>query len=127
MSGSQYASITENGKLTINEGVSSKAITVRCQYRTVATEKTFIVSYDNQLTIECATIMTGVVGNAVALYNGVVVSPVWSITTGGSHATIDALGEISISSSGDITLQATYSDMTVTKNVAVVYQENATS
>lgn len=127
MSGSQYASITENGRLSVNEGVSGQAVTVRCLYRTFTAEKTFTVSYDNQLTIECAATMAGTMGNAVALYNGAAVSPVWSITSGGSHAAVDALGEISISSSGDITLQAEYANMTATKNVAVVYLANTTS
>ena len=127
MSGSQYASVTENGRFSVNEGVQGKEVTVRCQYRTFAAEKTFTVSYDNQLTIECAATMTGTSGNAVALYNGAAVSPAWSIISGGSYASIDAAGEISISSSGGVTLQAEYSGLTATKGVEVAYQENTTS
>lgn len=85
------------------------------------------VSYDNQLTIEGPDEITGQTGNVVARYNGVMVSPVWSIVSGGSYATIDALGELTISSTGGIVVQATYNGYTTTKGMDVVYRANTTT
>ena len=85
------------------------------------------VSYDNQLSIEGPDTITGQVGNVVAIYNDAMVSPVWSIVSGGSYATIDALGEVTISSSGSIVVQATYNGYTTTKSMDVVYRANTTT
>ena len=93
--------MNENGKLSVNEGVVGQHVTVRCQYRSFTAEKTFTVSYDNQLTIECASNVTGVSGNAVALYNSATVQPEWSIIDGGQFIQIGQDGAITVTASGD--------------------------
>lgn len=125
--GGSYASINENGKVTINEGVEDETITVQCTYAESSTEMDITISYDNQLTIECADTLTGTSGNAIARYNSTVVTPVWSITSGNAYATIDATGAITIADSGAVTLQAIYNNYTATKNINVVYVSGTSS
>lgn len=126
-SGSQYASINSNGKVTINEGVTDQSITVTATYSGQTETKTISISYDNQLTIEGADTMTGTSGNVIAKYNSTVVTPTWSITSGGSHATINSSGAITIISSGEITISATYNNYTATKTITLVYNANQSS
>lgn len=120
-SGSQYASINENGKVTINEGVTGGSITIQCVYDGNTATKDITVSYDNQLTIECSSELIGTSGNAIARYNTTIVSPTWSITSGNQYATITSSGEITIISSGSITLSATYNGYQATRTVNVTY------
>lgn len=126
-SGSQYASINENGKVTINSGVQNQTITVHCVYDEYSDDKTITISYDNQLSIECATELTGTSGTAIARYNSEVVTPTWSITSGNQHASIDSNGEITIVSNGTIIIQATYSSYTTSKTVNVTYVSGTSS
>lgn len=127
VSGSSYASMNNNGKITINEGVQEQSIVVLCTYNGMSVEKTIEVTYDNQLTIECASTMTGTIGNAIVTYNSSVVQPVWSIDEGSQYATVDSLGEVTILASGQISLTAQYNGYSCTKHVQVQYQANTTS
>ena len=104
VSGSQYVTINSNGKVTINEGVTNQSIEIQASYNGETDNKTITVSYDNQLTIESADTITGISGNVIARYNSSVVTPTWSITSGNQYATIDSSGEITIISSGTITI-----------------------
>lgn len=125
--GQQYAAINSNGKIDINTGVQNKTLTISCTVDGHTETKTITISYDNQFIIEGSDTMTGTVGNLLARYNDSLVSPVWSITSGNNYATIDALGEVSITATGNITVQATYNGYTATKQIRVVYQANTTT
>jgi uncharacterized cupin superfamily protein len=103
-SGSQYATINENGRVDINSGVLSQSITISCTADGQTKTKTITVSYDNQLTIEGSSSMSGTSGTVVARYNGAVVTPTWNLTDGQSNATIGNDGAITIIQSGDITV-----------------------
>lgn len=127
ISGSQYASINENGKVTINQGVISQTIVIQCVYNGNIATRTITVSYDNQFTIECANEISGTTGNAVARYNSEIVTPSWSITSGNQYATISNDGEITIISTGSITITATYSGYQATKSVDVIYVSGQSS
>lgn len=126
-SGSQYATINENGRVDINSGVQSQSITISCTEDGQIKTKTITISYDNQLTIEGSSSMSGTSGTVVARYNGAVVTPTWSITSGNSNATIGNDGAITIIQSGDITVQATYSNYTTTRDIELTYVANTTS
>ena len=65
--------MNENGLVAIKQDVVNQPIAIRCQYNSMTTEKIIIVSYDNQLTIECQDTMSGTSANAVAAYNSSVV------------------------------------------------------
>ena len=125
--GSTYATINENGRVDIQTGTVSQTIEVSATYRGMTATKTIVVSYDNQFVIECSDTMTGTSGNAIARYNSEVVTPTWSITSGSSYASVDASGVITIIASGQITLQATYSASTATKDIDVVYESNTST
>jgi len=126
-SGSQYATINSNGRVDIVSGTVSQTIVVQCSYSNVIQTKQIVVSYDNQLTIECDNVMRGTSGNVITRYNSEVVTPVYQITAGGLNATIDATGVITITASGLITVQATYSGYTVTKEISLIYEQNVES
>jgi len=125
--GDQFASINENGKVTIYEDVLGEDIEITCTYEDSIAVVEINISYDNQLTIECADTITGTSGNAFARYNSTVVTPTWSITSGGAYASIDATGAITITDSGQITLQAVYTTYTTTKTINVVYDAGTTT
>lgn len=126
-SGSQYASINSNGKVTITSGADNNSITVHASYRGFGKDKVITVSYSNQLSIEGPSTMTGTEGNVIALYNNAIVSPYWTITSGNAYATIDSTGAISIIADGEITVSATYNNITTTKVITVVYDEESSS
>ncbi len=123
-SGNQYATINSNGKVTIVSGTQNQQITVQAVYNGNTATKTITISYDNELAIDGSDTMTGTSGNVVARYNGTVVTPTWSITSGNQYATIDNTGAITIVASGTIVVSATYSDYTTTKTINVVYEAN---
>ena len=126
--GDQFASINENGKVTIYEGVENEDIEITCTYLDSIATATINISYDNQLTIECADTLTGTSGNAIARYNSTAINNAqWSITSGSTYATINALGEIIIYETGTITIQAEYNDYTATKTINVVYDASKSS
>lgn len=127
ISGSQYASISSNGKVTINEGVQNQSIMVQATYQSHTDTIAITISYDNQLSIECPSTITGTSGNAIARYNSTVVTPTWSITSGNAYASISSTGAITITSSGTITIQAVYNNYTTTKNVDVIYDSGTTT
>ena len=77
--------------------------------------------------IESPSTISGASGTVVARYNQEIVTPTWSITSGGSCATIDASGNIFISQTGDITIQATYNGYTSTRVIHVEYNANTTT
>lgn len=126
-SGSQYATVNSNGKVSIVEGTINQIIVVQAVYNTYTDSKTVTISYDNQLTIECADTITGTSGNAIGRYNGNIIVPVWTITSGSSNGSISASGEITIISSGTITLSATYNGYTTTKNIELIYDAGSTT
>lgn len=94
--GYQYATINQNGRIDINTGVQNKALTISCTFGGKTKTQTITVSYDNQLFIEASDTMQGTSGKVVARYNQETVTPTWSISSGGSCATIDANGNITI-------------------------------
>lgn len=77
--------------------------------------------------IEGSETMSGSGGAVIARYNQEVVTPTWSITSGGSFATIDANGALTFSQSGDITIEATYNGYVATKDIHVEYIANSTT
>lgn len=127
VSGSQYVTINSNGKVTINEGVTNQSIEIQASYNGETDNKTITVSYDNQLTIESADTITGTSGNVIARYNSTVVTPTWSITSGNQYATINSSGEITIISSGTITVSASYNNYSATKNITLVYDSSTST
>ena len=126
-SGGTYATINQYGRVTIKSVANNSSITVQVTRGHLTATKTITVTYDNQLTIECANHIVGSSGNAVALYNNEVVSPTWSITSGNNYATIDSDGSITIIADGEITISATYSSHTVTKTITVEYDAGQSS
>lgn len=127
-SGNQYATIDNNGKVTILEGANNSLITVNAVYNSIYTDhKDITVTFINPLRIVGQSSLTGELGNVVALYNNQVVNPVWSITSGNQYATISQFGEISIIADGTITVQAEYQNCVTTKTITVVYDTNQES
>ena len=68
----------------------------------------------------------------VAIYNGAAVSSgvTWSITSGGTYATIANDGTVTINNSANesaVTIQAVYSGLTATKEVTLTYLSGSTS
>ena len=126
-SGNQYATINNNGKVVILQGAENSLITIRAAYQGNTDTKSVSVTFTNQMTIEGSDTMSGVSGNVIALYNGSVINPTWTITSGNQYATITQSGEITIINSGEITISATYSGMTVTKVITLVYDANTSS
>lgn len=126
-SGNQYATIDSTGEITILTGAQNSLITVQADYDNFTDSKQISVTYENYLRIEGLSEMTGESGNLVALYQSQVVNPTWSITSGNQYATINQSGEITIISSGQITVQAEYSNCVATKTVTLVYQTDSSS
>ena len=127
MSGNEYATMNENGKIAIAEGVIDADIIIYCEYNNNSATKRINISYDNELAIECAPKIIGESGNAIATYNSSIVQPSWSISSGQSYATIDNSGQISITSSGHVTITATYNNYSCTKTIEVEYAANTSS
>jgi len=73
MSGSDYATMNENGKIAIAEGVVDADIIIYCEYNNNSATKRINISYDNELAIECAPKIAGESGNAIATYNSSIV------------------------------------------------------
>lgn len=126
-SGSQYATINSNGKVSIVEGTVNQDITIQVIYRGLSETKTINISYDNQLTIEGSSSISGISGNVIARYNSTIVNPTWSITSGNAYATIDNDGEITIISSGNIIVSAEYNNYITTKNIELIYDAGTTT
>ena len=126
-SGGTYATVNENGKVTILSAADNSLITVQANYKNLVETADILVSYGNQFTIEGPETMIGTSGNVVALYNNTVVNPTWSITSGSSYATINSAGEITILNDGEITVSATYENYNVTKTITVEYDSSHSS
>ena len=126
-SGNQYATINQSGQISILTGAENSLITVKADFETFSDSKQITVTYDNFMSIEGLSSMTGTSGNVIALYHSQVVNPVWSITSGNQYATIDQSGEITILASGQITVQATYANTVETKNITLTYDEGSSS
>lgn len=126
VTGSQYATINQWGRVDIVSGTVEQNIVVQAVYGLYSEQKTIEITYDNQLIISCPDTITGESGSCVALYNNEGCSPVWSITSGSSNATINQSGEITIIQSGDITVQAVYNGYTTTKTITLEYVAGTT-
>lgn len=126
-SGNQYATINQSGQISILTGAENSLITVKADFDSFSDSKQITVTYDNFMSIEGLSSMTGTSGNVIALYHSQVVNPVWSITSGNQYATIDQSGEITILASGQITVQATYANTVETKNITLTYDEGSSS
>ena len=126
-SGNQYATINQSGQVTILTGAENSLITVQADYDLFTDSKQLSVTYIKYLRIEGMSTLTGESGNVVALYQSQVVNPTWSITSGNQYATINQSGEITIISSGQITVQATYNNEVETKVITLVYDAGSSS
>ena len=126
-SGNQYATINQSGQVTILTGAENSLITVQADYDSFTDSKQLSVTYVKYLRIEGMSTLTGESGNVVALYQSQVVNPTWSITSGNQYATINQSGEITIISSGQITVQATYNNEVETKVITLVYDAGSSS
>ena len=131
ISGGQYATINEHGKVDIDVGVINEDIVVQAEFRGRTITKTITISYDNQLTIEGADTITGTSGNVIARFNNTIINPEWTIVNGNNFATIDNRGNITIISSGTIEVEAEYTrnnnTYTATKQFALVYDTGTTT
>ena len=126
-SGNQYATINQSGQVTILTGAENSLITVQADYDLFTDSKQLSVTYIKYLRIEGMSTLTGESGNVVALYQSQVVNPTWSITSGNQYATINQSGEITIISSGQITVQATYNNEVETKVITLFYDAGSSS
>ena len=84
------------------------------------------------LSIQCADEVESTSVTVVALYNNAVLQSgaVWSITQGSQYATIDNLGEITISqyaSSSSVTVSCSYNGLTATKELLLTYKSGSES
>ena len=95
-SGSQFATINQNGRLDVVSGTTMEEVTVRCDYNGQYAVKTITISYDNQLTIECSDTLSGTSATLIARYNSEVVSATWSIVSGSTYASISSNGTMTI-------------------------------
>ena len=146
ISGNQYATINQNGRVDIVSGTTNQQIIVRATHtisgQTLFASKVISISYDNQLTIECADTIEGTSGKAIALYNGEVVNATWSSSFQSAQDTpriekpimetipdIDNYGNILLypTNVGILTITARYLELTATKTINVVYVSNKTS
>jgi len=122
ISGGQYATVNQWGRVDIEPGTANETIVVQAVYGGLSETITIQITYDNQLIISCPDTITGVSGSCVATYNNNGCVPVWSIINGNANAIINEYGEITILQSGDITIQAVYNGYTTTKEVTLEYQ-----
>lgn len=131
VSGYQYATINENGKVDIEVGTVNEPIIVQAVYKGKTATKTITISYDNQLTIEGADTITGTSGNVIGRFNSITVNPEWTIVNGNNFATIDNRGNITIVSSGIIEVEAEYvrnnNTYTATKQIELIYDAGTTT
>ena len=131
ISGYQYATINENGKVDIEVGTINEPIVVQAVYKGKTATKTITISYDNQLTIEGADTITGTSGNVIGRFNSTTVNPTWTIVNGNNFATIDNRGNITIVSSGTIEIEAEYvrnnNTYTATKQIELIYDAGTTT
>lgn len=131
VSGYQYATINENGKVDIEVGTINEPIVVQAVYKGKTATKTITVSYDNQLIIEGADTITGTSGNVIGRFNSTTVNPEWTIVNGNNFATIDNRGNITIVSSGTIEIEAQYirnnNTYTATKQIELIYDAGTTT
>ena len=131
ISGSEYATINSNGKVTIDVGVENETIIVQATYKNRTATKTITISYDNQLVIEGANTITGTTGNIIGRFNDTVINPEWTIVNGNNFATIDNRGNITIISSGTIEVEAEYTrnnnTYTASKQIELVYDTGTTT
>ena len=126
-SGSQYATMNSNGKVEISSGVQSQTIEIHCEYGGMSASKQIVVSYGNQLDIECASLVAGTSGNAIARYNSSIVQPTWSLADGSSVLDLSADGSFTILASGQAALSAYYSGCSAQKTIAVELVQGKTT
>ena len=126
-SGSQYATINENGRVDVNSGVQQKTIGVRCSYNQLTAQKSILVSYDNQLSIECDNSLVGTSATILARYNQEIVQPQWSLMEGSSIASIASDGTLTITGTGTVTIEVQYQGYTTDKTISVEYEPNTSS
>ena len=111
----------------MNSGVQQQTIGVRCSYNQLTAQKSILVSYDNQLSIECDNVLCGTSAVILARYNQTVVEPTWSVEDGSANATISQNGTLTILGNGDVVVQAIYEGITTQKTLEVEYVANTTS
>lgn len=68
-SGGEYATLNQNGRLDVVEGTQNQTISVSCSYLQYTASKSIVVSYGNQLDIECADSIRGTSTTLIARYN----------------------------------------------------------
>ena len=127
ISGDQYATINEHGKVDIDVGVINEPIIVQAVYKGKTVTKTITISYDNQLLIEGADTIIGTSGNVICRFNSTVVNPEWTLVAGNGVAQIDNRGNITIIDSGTIVVQADYRTYVTTKQIELVYDNTGTT
>ena len=81
----------------------------------------------NNLEIVCPNTIVGTSGLVAAVYNSLPVTAAWSISQGSQYATIDNTGELTIIADGNVTITATYNNVTVSKTIAVDYEEDTST
>lgn len=130
ISGLQYATINENGKVDVASGTSDKNIIVQCRCNGMTVQKTINISYDNEFAIQSAPTIVGTSGNVVFTWNGEWIAPpevTFSIISGNQYATIDENAFFQISGTGDVVVQASYNGETATRTVRVEYVADTSS
>jgi hypothetical protein len=133
--GEKYASIDNTGLLTIFPSAENARVVVRGFWGASAAQKEIYVTYGNPLppilVIGGAQTVTAETCQYVAMYGGAEpVDAVWTITSGGTYASIDTGGTVTINSNASgssVTIQAVYSGITAETNVVLTYKSGSTS
>lgn len=125
-SGNEYATINQNGRIDIDSSARNVLITIRADYRNRIVEKTITVSYDAEFQVLCPDTITGSEGTFYVIYDGTdVTQDAVYDTVGDAH--IDDPGVIRFEHSEIFTFYTTYNDVTLTKTVTLIYDENTTT
>ncbi len=127
ISGNTYAQSNSNGKIDIRTNANNTPIVIQTTYRNITKTATCYITYDAQFSIEAPAQMRGTSGQCIARFDGDVVNPSWSVSSGNAYATINSSGTVTISNTGTITVSATYNNRTTTRNIDVVYEANTSS
>lgn len=134
VSGGTYASINQNGELSISSNANTSNITVKAVYGGTESTRQFIVTYhsegslDHTLSIMGASSITGETASFTAFYDGsadVSSAATWTIISGGTYATINNAGVVTILSNANgnsVTIKAEYENAVATKEITVKYR-----
>ena len=104
-------------------GVTATAIT-SCSFKGILATNTLLIGGAQSVSAESC--------QYVAIYNGNAVSSgaTWSITSGGTYASIASNGTVTINSNANnssVTIQVAYGELTTTKEVVLTYLSGSTS